>query len=333
MSANPVLVEVTRGSRVESQHRGSIIAVAPDGKRLIDIGKTDAPVFPRSAVKAIQALPLVESGAADAFNFDQADLALACSSHSGEPDHVSRVEAILARAGLDGTCLECGGHWSSQIQVAVEQARAYSAAPPAVCNNCSGKHSGFVCTAIHQGWDTSGYIRPDHQIQRTIRDVMSEVTGAAHDEDQCGTDGCSIPTYAVPLSSLATGFSRMVTGNGFPQERANAAARIVDACMAEPFFVAGTRRFCTDLMTLGAGRIFAKTGAEGVFCGALPGLGIGIALKCDDGGTRAAEAMMAVACANLLGEADPLWDGLMTLAKRDLRNWNGIVTGQIRPVM
>src|SRR5690606_8352502 len=134
------------------------------------------------------------------------------------------------------------------------------------------------------------------------REALESVTGAAHDVDVCGTDGCSIPTYAVPLRNLALGFARMATGNGLSRERAAAARRIFAACMAEPFYVAGTGRADTDMMEAGRGRIFTKTGAEGVFCAAIPELGFGIAIKCDDGATRASEVMIAETLAKLLPE-------------------------------
>ena len=160
---------------------------------------------------------------------------------------------------------------------------------------------------------------------------MEAVTGAAHGADVCGVDGCSIPTYAVPLRNLATGFARMVTGRGLGRQRAAAARRIVEACMAEPFFVAGTDRADTRMMELGKGRVFTKTGAEGVFCAAIPEHGLGIALKCDDGATRAAESMVASVLAGLLKDDEELASGLRSIASPVLKNWNGIEVGAVRP--
>ncbi len=329
MSNNPILVEVTRGPLVESRHRGAISVVDGDAKSVLSVGDPLAPVFPRSAVKAIQALPVIETGAADAFGYGDKELALICSSHNGEPEHVARARTILANAGLDEACLECGGHWSSRGAVMRDQTRIYSQTPPAVCNNCSGKHSGFLATCAHLGIETKSYIHPEHEAMKLVRGVMEDLTGAAHETDSCGRDGCSIPTYAVPLNALALGFARMASGTNLSPQRAQAAKRLFDACMNEPWYVAGTKRFCTNLMELGAGRIFAKTGAEGVFCGAIPELGLGIALKADDGGTRAAEAMMAATVAHLLGKDDPLADGLAKLSMRTLRNWNGMHVGDL----
>lgn len=328
--ANPVLVEVTRGSVVESWHRGAVSVFDADGKAVWEIGDTERPVFPRSAVKAIQALPLVESGAADAYGFGDRELALACASHSGEPVHVELAKAMLAKAGLDGTALECGAHWPSSHDATIALARA-GGVPNALHNNCSGKHSGFLCTCVHSGIAHGGYVKAGHALQEMVRDAMQSVTGAAHDVDHCGTDGCSIPTYAVPLKSFARGFARMATGRGFSPERARAAKRLISACMAEPFLVAGTGKADVALMQAAPGRIFVKTGAEGVYCAALPELGLGIALKCDDGAGRAAEVMIAAVLAKLLRGDDALAAKLAELARPAVESRVGAKVGSLRP--
>lgn len=328
--ANPVLVEVTRGAVVESAHRGAVCVLDADGKIVWEIGDTARPVFPRSAVKAIQALPLVESGAADAYGFGDRELALACASHSGEPEHVELATAMLARAGLDKAALECGAHWPSNHDATIALARA-GGSPNALHNNCSGKHSGFLCTCVHSGIPHGGYVKAGHLFQEMVRDAMQSVTGAAHDVDHCGTDGCSIPTYAVPLKSFALGFARMATGRGFAPERARAAKRLLSACMAEPFLVAGTGKADVALMQAAPGRIFVKTGAEGVYCAALPELGLGIALKCDDGAGRAAEVMIAAVLAKLLRSDETLAAKLMRLAHPPVESRVGAKVGTLRP--
>ncbi|MEW6634165.1 MAG: asparaginase [Pseudomonadota bacterium] len=328
--ANPVLVEVTRGAMVESAHRGAISVFDADGKAVWEIGDTARPVFPRSAVKAIQALPLVESGAADAYGFGNRELALACASHSGEPEHVELATAMLAKAGLDKEALECGAHWPSNHDATIALARA-GGSPNALHNNCSGKHSGFLCTCVHSGIPHGGYVKAGHPFQEMVRDAMQSVTGAAHDVDHCGTDGCSIPTYAVPLKSFALGFARMATGRGFAPERARAAKRLLSACMAEPFLVAGTGKADVALMQAAPGRIFVKTGAEGVYCAALPELGLGIALKCDDGAGRAAEVMIAAVLAKLLRADEALAAELTELAHPPVESRVGAKVGSLRP--
>jgi L-asparaginase II len=327
--SNPVLVEVTRGNLVESRHRGVVIAVDGAGKTIFSLGDTDAAVFPRSACKAMQALPLMETGAAEAYGFGNKELALACSSHSGEREHVAVAASMLAAAGKDVSALECGEHWSFSQDTLIDQARSLKY-PSQLHNNCSGKHAGFVCACCHSGEETAGYVTYDHPLQREIRGVIESLTGAALAHDNCGIDGCSIPTYAVPLKGLAHGFARMATGHGLEPARARASKRLIEACMAEPFYVAGTRRACTRLMQTAPGRIFAKTGAEGVFCAAIPEKGIAIALKCEDGATRAAEAMVAATLAHFFRDEPALRASLMAQANHSMRNWNGLHVGDVR---
>ena len=329
--ANPVLVEVLRGGLVESRHRGAVAVVDADGKEMVAIGDIARPVFPRSAVKAIQALPLVESGAADAYGFGNREIALACASHAGESTHVEVAASMLAKAGLEQDAYECGAHWPTGQEAMVILARS-GASPTPIHNNCSGKHAGFLCTCVHCGIDHRGYTGPGHPIQELVREALEDVTGAAHSVPLRGIDGCSIPTYAVPLKNLALGFARMATGSGLSTKRAAAAKRILAACMAEPFLVAGSGRPDTAMMEAGQGRLFTKVGAEGVFCAAIPELGLGIALKCDDGTTRAAEVIIAATLASLLPADDPLRIRLFAMARPVLRNWRGIEIGSLRPV-
>ncbi|WP_417424712.1 asparaginase [Hoeflea sp.] len=327
---NPVLVEVTRGQMVESRHRGMVSVVDSDGATVMALGDVESPVFPRSAVKSMQALLLVESGAADAYGFGDKELALACSSHSGEPEHIELAGQMAARAGLSEADFECGSHWSFEPKVMIDQVRA-GPKPNQLGNNCSGKHAGFLCLSCHAGVDHHGYVGYDHFVQSSIRDVMADLTGTPLGHDNCGTDGCSIPTYASPLASIAHGFARMVSGTGLGPERAKAAKRLMASCMAEPFYVAGTRRACTELMQMAPGRIFAKTGAEGVFCATLPEKGYGIALKCEDGATRGAEAMIGAVLAKLFAEDEELSSRLADWSRKTMKNWNGIEVGRIRP--
>lgn len=328
--ANPVLVEVVRGSVVESRHSGALALFDGDGKSVLTIGDVTRRTYPRSAIKAIQALPFVESGAADAYGFGNEELAMSCASHSGEPEHVTRAAAMLAKAGLSCEDLECGAHWPSDQQVLIDLARS-GKEPTALNNNCSGKHAGFLCTCAHMGLKIRGYVQASSQIQTIVRETMQDVTGAEHNPDDYGTDGCSIPTYAIGVDAMARGFARMATGTGFAPERAKAAKRLIDACMAAPFYVAGSRRACTSLMELAPGRIFVKTGAEGVFCGAVPELGLGFAMKCDDGATRAAEVMVTQLLAQLFTKDADLSAKLAAKATRRMSNWNGIDFGSIAP--
>jgi L-asparaginase II len=329
MVATPVLVEVLRGPIVESRHRGSVIVVDADGATVLSLGDVEQPVFPRSAVKAIQALPLVESGAADAFGFDDADLALACASHKGEPAHTQRAASLLSRAGLGEADLECGSHWPGRFEASLALARE-GETPSQLHNNCSGKHSAFLCTCRHLDIQTRGYVDIAHRSQQLVREAMQDVTGAAHGPENAAIDGCSIPTYAVPLKSLALGFARMATGQGMGPQRAAAARRLLSACMQNPFYTSGTGAADLRLMQAAPGRVFTKTGAEAVFCAAVPELGLGIALKVDDGADRASEALVAAVLARVLkDDADPA-RRYAALAAAPILSRKGIEVGRLR---
>jgi len=327
---NPVLVEVTRGAEVESRHRGAVSVVDAEGTAVLAVGEVECRVYPRSAVKALQALPLVEGGFADKYGLTDAEIALACASHAGEPEHVAAAAAMLKKAGQPPRCLECGTHWP----LAEDAARTLAAAggqPTALHNNCSGKHAGFVCLACGLGADPKGYVRPEHPVQRAVAAALEDLTGASHAAETRGIDGCSIPTYAVPLPALAFGFAKFGAGVGLSKGCARAAARIRGAVAANPFMVSGTGRFDTRVMERLGERVFVKTGAEGVHCAALPELGYGVAVKCDDGAKRAAEIVMASVILRFLRLDDEERAFLQGFARRRLENWNGIATGEIRP--
>lgn len=326
---NPVLVEVTRGTLVESRHRGAIAIADAEGTIVEAIGDIDRPILPRSAIKAFQALPLVETGAADALGFSDAELALCCSSHNGEKGHVDGARSILSKAGLTEEVLECGAQLPYHE---VDQARLHKTdqSPCPIHNNCSGKHSGFLALSRHMDVAPKGYVLSDHPVMVVIRQAQAEMVDYDLSDDLTGTDGCSIPTYAMPLRQLARGFARFGTGTGLSSSRAGACQRLYNACVSHPFMVAGSGRFCTRIMDLFEGRVFAKTGAEGVFTAAIPELGLGIALKCDDGTTRASEVMMADTIRRHLLDARDI-DGFAALVTPELRNRADHLVGHIRP--
>ncbi|MEP1571811.1 asparaginase [Roseibium album] len=327
---NPALVDVTRGNLAESLHRGSVAVVDTGGNLVFGIGDVDARVYPRSAIKALQALPLVESGAAEALDLTDAELSLACASHNGEEIHANAARVMLLKAGLNEDDLECGPQWPQRMEDAAKLILA-DEVPCGLHNNCSGKHAGFLGLAKTMGVDTRGYIEPDHPVQREVRLAMEQMTGDTLTEDVCGTDGCSIPTYASPLRSFARAFASFGTGEGLEPLRADAARQIYDACINEPYMVAGADRFCTRVMETFRGRVFVKTGAEGVFCAAIPELGFGVSLKCDDGATRAAEVMMATVleiALELNEDEAVLMDNLVNPPVLTRR---GVQAGHIRP--
>jgi L-asparaginase II len=326
---NPILVEAIRGSRVESVHRGAVAVMDADGRTVFALGDADAPVFPRSAVKPLQALALVESGAAAAFGYGARELALAQASHGGEPAHVQGVAAMLAAAGLDASALQCGAHPPAHAPSAAALVKA-GAVPGPIHNNCSGKHAGFLATSRHRGWPTDGYVAAGHPVQAMVRGMLADLTGVPLEAEQAAIDGCSVPTYPLPLRSLALAFARFGSGAGLSPERVRAARALFAAAVEAPFHIAGTDRFCSQAIAALAGQALIKTGAEGVFCGTLPARGLGIAIKCDDGASRAAQAMMAATLARLVPEKV---EALAPWSDAPLHNWRGLDVGRVRTIV
>lgn len=303
--ANPVLVEVTRGDLVESIHRGSVAIADAKGNIRFALGDLQSPVYPRSSLKPVQALPLLESGAAEAFGLSDEEIALACASHSGEPMHTTRVAAWLTRIGCVESDLACGAHPSRYEPVAEDMIRR-GEKPTRIHNNCSGKHSGFLTVVRH--WDIAiqGYEKHDHPVQRAIAKALSELT-EIKSEFPWGVDGCAAPNFAVPLDAQARAFAKFAAPDSLSPERANACRRIVRAMTAHPELVSGTGRSCAILMRSAKGRAAVKIGAEGFYAGMVPEMGLGIVLKIDDGTSRAAETAMAAILdrLGLLGDDQP----------------------------
>ena len=337
---NPTLVEVLRGNAVESSHRGALAVFDADGAAVATSGDIDRPIFARSAVKVLQALPLVEGGAADQLVLTDEELAIACASHNGEEAHTQVVARMLAKAGLDVNALECGTHWP-YLDTAVRALAAQGREPNALNNNCSGKHAGFLCLAcaLH-GWSgglnlrqyARGYLAPEHPVMREVSAALQASTGFDLSASPRGTDGCSIPTHAIPLRRLALAFARVATGNGLREGHARAAKRLRRAVANAPFMVAGTGRFDTRVMQRLGERVFCKVGAEGVYCAALPDRGLGVAIKIDDGNNaRAAEVVMAALIEAFVMLDDGEAQLMNTLSHPPLANWNGIQVGALQP--
>lgn len=326
--ANPIAVEVTRGGTVESTHRGSAAVIDAEGAVVFAWGDVETPVYPRSAVKPLQALPFVESGAAESCT--DAEIALACASHSGTPAQVAAVAAWLARLGLAPAALECGPRWPLDEAGMRDLARAGGDAS-VLHNNCSGKHTAMLATALARGEATGGYIGAAHPVQQRVRGVLEQVCGRVLREAPTGIDGCGIPVFGIPLAYLAFGFARLAAPDELPPERARAARRIVAAMLAHPEMVGGPGRYDTEVMRAAGGRLIVKGGAEGVFCAALPEFGMGIALKCDDGAKRGAEAMLT-AILTRLGALDPgIAAAVADRLSVPVESAAGAVVGEIRP--
>jgi L-asparaginase II len=328
-AANPILAEVTRGNWVENRHRGAFVVIDAGGRIVASAGDIERQVFPRSAIKSMQALAMVTSGAIDRFKLTDEELALACASHQGETFHVDGVTSFLGHIGLAPADLECGAH-APTFAPAREQLRASGREATALHNNCSGKHSGMLAVAEALGAPTAHYIDRDHPVQRAVRAAIELVVGEPLSIDRCGTDGCSIPTWAAPLKAFARGFARMATGEGLPNDIAEAARRIFDAATSHPHLVAGTGSLDTEVMRAFGGRVFQKGGAEGVQCGAIRNKGWGYALKVDDGNMAASHAMVATL---LLAISDPdaaQREVLERFATQTIRNVRGLDVGVMR---
>jgi len=332
MDANPILAEQTRGPLVENRHRGAYAIVDADGKVIASAGDIERAIFPRSAVKSMQALAIAASGSLTRFDLSDEELALACASHLGEDVHIAGVTYFLDHIGLGVDDLECGAH-APTSSAAREAMRARGDHPTALHNNCSGKHSGMLSVALAMGMPTEGYVKRDHPVQVAVRQAVQTVIGETLSEDRCGTDGCSIPTWAAPIRAFAQGFARMATGRGLPPDMATAAERLFDAATRHPHLVAGTDHPDTRVMEAFGGRIMQKGGAEGVQCGAIRDKGWGYAIKCDDGNMAASQAMMA---ALLLQHADPdekQAEVLRRIARQTIRNVRGFDVGEMRAVL
>ncbi len=326
---NPAIVEVTRGNRVESTHEVDIVVADTGGSVVRSWGDAKREIFPRSAIKSLQALPLVESGAADAFGFKDEHLALACSSHNGEATHVEAAREMLALSGVSEICLECGAQNPHLADDFADLVRS-GTAPSAIHNNCSGKHSGFLAFAKYADIPFAGYIHFDHPIQREIAATLESVIGTPHGPDNFGVDGCSIPTFTTRLDRLAVAYAKFGTGEDHNSTRSKAMIRLRDACMTHPHLVAGKKRLCTKLMQALEGRTFVKLGAEGVYTACLPEKGLGIALKARDGTLRAAEVAVCNVISEFLklGEKEAM--NAADLLSPPLVNRNDVITGKIK---
>jgi L-asparaginase II len=321
MKHPPLSVEVTRDPAVESRH--IVHAVLMNGRQEITAvyGDPRRPTFPRSCIKPLQAVALVESGAADAYALSEIEVALACASHSGEEKHTSAVTRWLQRLGLNDNVLECGAHapYSSP------------ASPPAVlCNNCSGKHAGMVTLSLYMKTQIAGYTNKAHPVQQKILQAVGEICGIDISPDSCGIDGCSAPNPLLPLENIASGFAAFMNPQHLSTARAAACRRLFQAMTKYPDFVGGTGRMDTVLMGAAKGRILCKVGGEGVYACIIPHMDTVIVLKAEDGASRAAQAVLYSLLEKFhLADADVL-NAIRPIAIPVQKNWRGLEVGAIR---
>jgi L-asparaginase II len=322
MMANPVIAEVTRGQIVESTHRGAWVVCDASGVITLTSGSISTQVYPRSAIKAFQCLPLIVSGAADRFKLSDEEIALCCSSHNGEPEHVRVARSILRKCGADETSFECGAHAPTDKR-ANEDLIRQGDKPLAVHNNCSGKHAGMIALATHLGVSPLNYTHLNHSVQQRIVDTIAEHCEVDMAAAPVGIDGCSVPNWALPLKNIAMGFAKLTSHHHA------AGHRMISAVRAHPFMVAGTGRFDTEIMQE-IPRLFIKVGAEGVYCGCVPHAQLGFALKIDDGASRGSEVAIAAALSRLDCWTDAERAALKMRSVQPLTNWRKIHVGDIR---
>jgi len=327
MSDAAPLTEIWRGPMAESVHRGHAVICDASGSVVEAWGNPDATVLPRSSAKMIQALPLLESGAAKARGLTDEHLALACASHNGAAIHTQRVRAWLNDLGLSDDDFRCGAHLPQDSETRHAMIRS-DEAPCQVHNNCSGKHAGFLTLTQHMGWGPE-YVDPDHPMQTSCRDAFEDVTG--EDSPCYGIDGCSAPNFATTLHAMGRAMAWFANAQDGRSARESAAVRLWQAMVAHPALVAGETRACTELMRACKEPVALKTGAEAFFVAIIPGRKLGIALKIEDGGTRAAECTIAALLVRL-GVLEVDHPATRRFMNAPITNWRGLQTGMIKPV-
>lgn len=323
-------IERTRGTRVESAHRVAVAVVDAQGGLVAASGDPDTVTWWRSAAKPFQSIPLLQDGVAERFTLSQEELALACASHSSEPRHLDIVSGLMARVGLTDADLSCGVHTPLSPAVALEVARG-AAVPTPRWSNCSGKHAGMLTLARHHGWPLAGYNAAGHPVQDRILREVARWTGIVAPEIELSVDGCTAVCFGLPLRGMARAYAALGAS------REAAARGVIGAMQAHPFLVAGTGRLCTDLMTALPGRIVAKVGAEGIYSAAFPELGLGLALKVEDGDVRASGVALLEVLRQLLARFAPGQEAVLDTAslashgRQPIRNTRNSVTGEVRP--
>ena len=333
-----MLVELRRGSIVESRHRVHVAVVDADGGLVAHAGNPEHVTFWRSAAKPFQALPLVSDGAADRFALTRAELALCCASHSSEPGQVALVRDFLQKIGCSERDLLCGPHRPLSDAVARDYEKR-GVHLTAVYSNCSGKHAGMLALAKHHGWPLEFYARMDHPVQQRCIAEVSLWTGVPVPHVGVAVDGCGVACFALPIKNMAIAYAKLGQANAESQREPRAAGptsadqfripqsafRIVEAILRHPELIAGEGRACTDFMRAHPGRVIAKIGAEGVYSGLLVHEGLGVALKVEDGHSVAAELAMAAVLAELGLRPQPAH-----LEARAIHNSRGETVGEVR---
>jgi L-asparaginase II len=313
---------------VECQHFGAVAVVDADGKMIASAGDTEVVACLRSAAKPFQAIPVVTSGAADAYGFSAAELAICAGSHSGEPGHLAVVGGMLGRLGLDGEALGCGLVTPMDGATAARIATGQEAVTTLHCG-CSGKHAGMLAACLRRGYPLDSYLDLGHPLQQEILRVMADHFGVPAEAIPTAVDGCGVPTFGASIARIARAWALLAAP---PDLYRTATTRILEAMAAEPWMVAGTGRICTDLMPIVGPGIVVKTGAEGLFCLALREQGWGVAIKVADGGIRALPTITAAVLGQLGVATEEQITRFLARQSSHIRNNAGAVVGEVRAV-
>lgn len=325
------LVSITRGPLVESVHRGHIAVVDTQGRLVASIGNPEVTTFARSSAKPLQAIPVIESGAVEAYGLVPEEIALMCASHNGESGHLEAIERFLNKLGLNGDHLACGPHYP-YYEPAADRMKHNGEVPTTLHNNCSGKHSGMLALALRLAAPLEGYESPAHPVQQLMLATVSAMSGIPSERIALGTDGCGVPVFGMPLAALARAYAVFGQPDGLvPQTRADACRTLVAAIRRAPFYLAGSGRFDTRLVEATGGRLIGKMGAEGVFAVTDPESGMALAVKIEDGAQRALYPSVVEALSQLGWLSADELDQLCVFHTPPVRNWAGDIVGSIEP--
>lgn len=325
---NPILVEAWRAETLESFHRGVICIVDEHYKVLYSKGDIYQDCFPRSAMKYLQHIPLLESGAIEKFGISLKEIAIMCGSHNAESYHVETVNSILTKIGLDRYALQCGAHYPMLPKDFIPM-YAQGAAPQDIHNNCSGKHAGFLALCVFNNWDIESYLSPEHPLQKLIKETCASMYEVDINTMHYAFDGCSAPIYNVNVYHQAIGYKNLICNEKYDARRQKACNLIIEAVSKYPEMVAGTDRYCTDMMKICQQEVIGKTGAEGIFCLGFKNKRWGACIKIDDG-----KMLPQYNVAQAIIESSKLFskEQLMPLHKYlndEIKNWNQKSTGKL----
>jgi L-asparaginase II len=331
LNTSEILVNVRRGELTESVHHGHIAVVNDQGTLLNFSGNPKHLTFARSTAKLLQAIPLVEAGAAEQFNLTSEEIALCCASHNGEAAHVHTVESLLTKINKKDCDLHCGPHEPYHRPTA-KAMRLNNIKPSTLHNNCSGKHAGMLTVAASIGTSDAYYYKIDHPVQQMLLQTFADMCETDAASIHLGIDGCGVPVYGLSIDRLAHAFAKMGTGASMTKARSKACQTLVQSLIKHPYYLAGSERFDTLLVEVTGGRIIGKMGAEGIFCGMIPQLKLGFTVKIGDGSERALYPAVMELLLQLQQITDQEYEKLKHFHQPDVKNWRKDVIGSITPI-